>query len=595
MYNILEVANCHGGSKEYILELIKKFEEFNKEKKFGMKFQPFKYDEIAKKDYEWYSVYENLYFSSKEWREIINIAFQTKDIWLDIFDNYSLQILEENIDKIRGIKFQTSVLDNLLLFERLKKINLKNLEIILNIAGRELYEIIEILNRYKKLNFKKIYLEIGFQGYPTDFKDSGLNKIKILKKNISNIELVFADHTSVELNEAFYLPIIAKFLGCSIIEKHIMLEKEKTKYDYFSSFTYKQYKEFISEQLKYFSLEKDEFITEKEKKYLNNTLQIPILKKDKKAGELIDLKNDIIYQRTSEKGLNIKELESLVEQKYILIKDKKVGQTFKLEDMKKATIAVIVACRLKSSRLKRKALLKIGNLTSIELCLKNISKFRDINAIVLATSTNEEDFELKNYTYNDAVIFHQGDPNDVIQRYLDIINLKNYDIIVRVTGDCPYLSKDICEIVLNSHFKEGAEYSNGIGAAVGTNVEIINSNALRKVKKFFPKAEYSEYMTWYFQNNPEYFKLNFVELPKQLKRDYRLTLDYEKDLEMFNIIENYFEKNNLEYNIFELFKFLDENRNIANINLDIPLVYKSDVELIEKLNKFTKIGYFQNE
>ena len=194
---------------------------------------------------------------------------------------------------------------------------------------------------------------------------------------------------------------------------------------------------------------------------------------------------------------------------------------FSLEDMKKATIAVIVACRLKSSRLKRKALLKIGNLTSIELCLKNISKFRDINAIVLATSTNEEDFELKNYTYNDAVIFHQGDPNDVIQRYLDIINLKNYDIIVRVTGDCPYLSKDICEIVLNSHFKEGAEYSNGIGAAVGTNVEIINSNALRKVKKFFPKAEYSEYMTWYFQNNPEYFKLNFVELPKQLKRDYR--------------------------------------------------------------------------
>ena len=88
------------------------------------------------------------------------------------------------------------------------------------------------------------------------------------------------------------------------------------------------------------------------------------------------------------------------------------------------------------------------------MCIKNILKFKDVNSVVLATSTTEEDSELKNYTYNKNVIFHQGDPDDVIQRYLDIIEKKNFDVIIRVTGDCPYLSSDIAEVVLNSHFEK---------------------------------------------------------------------------------------------------------------------------------------------
>ena len=240
--------------------------------------------------------------------------------------------------------------------------------------------------------------------------------------------------------------------------------------------------------------------------------------------------------------------------------------------------------------MKRKALLKIGSIPSVEMCIKNILKFKDVNSVVLATSTTEEDSELKNYTYNKNVIFHQGDPDDVIQRYLDIIEKKNFDVIIRVTGDCPYLSSDIAEVVLNSHFEKGAEYSNGIGAAVGTNLEVINSLSLKKVKKYFPRADYSEYMTWYFQNNPEEFKLNYVDLPEKWKRDYRLTLDYQADLDLFNKIEEYFLEKNIDYNIDELYKYLDSNPEIVKINSHLTLKYKTDVKLIETLNKYTKIN-----
>jgi spore coat polysaccharide biosynthesis protein spsF len=590
MYNILEVANSHGGDISYLYTLIEKYSIFDKKENFGIKFQPFKYDLMATENYSYYSLYKELFFSKKEWKNIIEKAFITKDIWLDIFDEYGLEILEENLDKVEGIKFQTSILDNLIIFKMLEKISTSNLKIILNIAGRTLEEIDDIIDKYSLLRFKEIYLEVGFQGYPTSIKNCGISKIGILKERYKNIKIVFADHTDSQTDEAIVLPLLVGFNCCDIIEKHIMLDRENTKYDFYSSLTFEQYQKFIDEQKKYFNLKDEKFINEKEKEYFKKTLQIPILNKDKKAGELIDVENDFEFKRNDSYGLNIVELKRYVSEKYILNSDRKKGETIRKEDIKKANIAVIIACRLKSTRLKRKALLKIGSIPSVEMCIKNILKFKDVSSVVLATSTTEEDSELKDYTYNKNVLFHQGDPDDVIQRYLDIIEKKNFDVIIRVTGDCPYLSSDIAEVVLNSHFEKGAEYSNGIGAAVGTNLEVINSLSLKKVKKYFPKADYSEYMTWYFQNNPEEFKLNYVDLPEKWKRDYRLTLDYQADLDLFNKIEEYFTEEKIEYSIDKLYEYLDNHPDIAKINSSITQKYQTDAKLIETLNKYTKIN-----
>ena len=64
MNNILEVANVHGGDIDYIYELLKEFQEFNKEDGFAIKFQPFQYDNLATEDFEWYEVYKKLYFNT---------------------------------------------------------------------------------------------------------------------------------------------------------------------------------------------------------------------------------------------------------------------------------------------------------------------------------------------------------------------------------------------------------------------------------------------------------------------------------------------------------------------------------------------------
>jgi len=363
----------------------------------------------------------------------------------------------------------------------------------------------------------------------------------------------------------------------------------ETKFDEYSSLTPERYEMMLNKINTYVNLLNNSFINQQELEYLDKSIMIPILNKPKKAGDIINLKDDFIYRRSGQKGLNAKRLEELLKEYNVLAVDKEVGETLQEEDFRKAKIATIIACRLKSSRLPRKALLKIGTLPSVELCIKNCLSFKNIDYTILATSNLPEDAELKNYTYSDKVLCFTGDPDDVIKRYLNAIESLGVDIIVRITADCPFVSSEICNILLKEHFIHAADYSSSAKFAVGSSVEIYNVKALKVVKEYFTSAQYSEYMTWYLQNNPEFFKLNYVELPEPFVRNYRLTLDYAEDLEMFNHIQNYFDENGIEFSITALFDYLDAHPEIANINSHLVLTYKTDQKLIDTLNRETKM------
>lgn len=587
-YTIIEVANTHAGNENYILKLIDKFKEYKSD--FGIKFQPLKAEEIATKDFKFFNVYEELYFNPNQWSRIIKFASETKDVWLDLFDNYGIEILNQNFENTFGIKLQVSVLFNYSIFESLKTIDLSNKKIIINVASLTFSEIQFFIDKFEnEIVCDELLIEVGFQSYPTDLIDSGISKIKSIKTTF-NKRVVFADHVDGKSDYAIWLPIIALNNGADVIEKHVMLEDEETKYDYFSSVTPVQFSKIIELTEDFKKLNNADFINQKEINYLQNSLLKPVLKIDKKAGSSFTIPADFDFKRSNQSGLSIKEIEQLSQSNYVLSVDKNSGETINQGDLKKATIAVVIACRLKSSRLKSKALLKIGDITSVEYCIKSAKKFKNINHVVLATSYLDSDSDLINYTYDESVIFHKGHPENVIDRYLEIVEKLNIDVIVRVTADNPFIDKDILAILLESHFKTGADYTTAKETALGVNLEIFNKNALKKINSIFPSAEYSEYMTWYFVNNPHVFNLNFVDLPSKFIRNYRLTLDFEEDLLMYNKIHSELSVKNSEFGILDVYDLLDNNPEII-INSHLNAKYRTDKELIDKLNEHTKIKF----
>ena len=584
-YTIIEIANTHGGKRDYLNRLIKTYEGYSGN--YGMKFQPFSAETIATSDFPWYDVYTKLYFTPEEWSEIIVDAGRSKDVWLDLFDSYGVQILKENLDRVYGLKLQVSVLFNEEVIEALAGIDLSAKKLILNVASLRMPTIKHFLVHIgAKLNAEEILLELGFQANPTDLVDSGISKFDVIKSQFSN-RIVFADHINGEDPYASWLPAFALLKGADVIEKHVMLDEE-TEYDFYSSLKPQQFAEMDSILKSTVNLLNQPFINDKEKEYLDKSLMKPILKTAKKAGEFIRAE-DLTFRRSGQDGLSWLDIQNLQEDFHILSSDIEAGQTLKKSDFKKATIAIIVAGRLKSSRLKAKALKEIGDLSSVEFCLRSACRFENVNHVILATSDLESDAELENHTYKPSVVFHKGDPDDVIQRYLDIVRKLKVDVVIRVTADMPFIDNEIGQILLQEHFKNGSDFTSGSKAAVGTNVEILTASALEEVKRHFPSANYSEYMTWYFMNNQDHFKIHLVDFPDDLVRDYRLTLDYQEDLEMFNRIHEEL-KSKGEYSIRDIFELLDANPEIPEINGHLALKYRTDQELIDTLNRVTRIG-----
>ena len=154
IYNILEVANTHGGNVSYIKDLLDEFKDFKKKDGFGIKFQPFKYDQIATNDYEWFKVYKELFIKEDDWKKILDKAFNTKDIWIDIFDLYGISIVRKNLKKIYGLKLQTSILENQEVFKALKNLDISNLKLII-----KLYFLVFIITIFQYLVLQMKILE----------------------------------------------------------------------------------------------------------------------------------------------------------------------------------------------------------------------------------------------------------------------------------------------------------------------------------------------------------------------------------------------------------------------------------------------------
>ncbi|NBV91507.1 MAG: hypothetical protein EBR91_05000 [Flavobacteriia bacterium] len=587
-YILIELANTHGGDLTYLHDLIRAFDSY--QGSFGMKFQPLSPETLATPDFEWYKVYQDLYFTPNQWRETLELAKETKDIWLDLFDAYGVQILRENLPNIHGIKFQSSVLFNTELMELLSSLDLSHCQLIVNIAAQEIEQIKERISYVQEtLQPQEIWVEIGFQSYPTELQDSGLSKIHTLRETFTN-PIVFADHLDGTSDDALYIPLFALHQGVNVIEKHVMLGDRETKYDHFSSLTPERFALMMEKINAYQQAFTQPFINEREQNYLAKTLMIPVAKNVLNAGDLVHPHSDLFFRRSGKPGLTLPEIQAIQKEFKVLTSDKKPYDTLQTSDFRRAKIGVIVACRMKSSRLKEKAILPIGELSSVSFCLKHALQFKHVDHVVLATSSLEQDAALEKEKYAAEVVFFQGDPEDVMARYIGACDELKLDVVVRVTADMPFIDNEICEFLLNEHFTSGADYTVGKDSAVGVNLEIFNVSVLKRIKSHFPSAELSEYMTWYFQNNPDHVKIHKVDLPEIFIRPYRLTLDYEEDLTMFNLIHYHFiSQNKPDYNLRDVIAYLDQHPEIAAINGNLTLRYKTDQSLIDLLNEKTKI------
>ena len=93
-------------------------------------------------------------------------------------------------------------------------------------------------------------------------------------------------------------------------------------------------------------------------------------------------------------------------------------------------IVAIVQARMGSTRLPDKVMKEINGVPMIELLLARLSKSKELDQIVVATSFDEKNKPLMDHIFSCGYACEQGSETDVLERYL--ITAKKYqaDVIV---------------------------------------------------------------------------------------------------------------------------------------------------------------------
>ena len=81
--------------------------------------------------------------------------------------------------------------------------------------------------------------------------------------------------------------------------------------------------------------------------------------------------------------------------------------------------AFLITARLKSTRLPKKVLLKVQGKPLIIHMINRIRHAKNINKIIICTSTNSQDDPLEEIANQQKIDCYRGSEDDVIQRLLD--------------------------------------------------------------------------------------------------------------------------------------------------------------------------------
>jgi spore coat polysaccharide biosynthesis protein SpsF len=209
------------------------------------------------------------------------------------------------------------------------------------------------------------------------------------------------------------------------------------------------------------------------------------------------------------------------------------------------TVAIIQA-RMGSTRLPGKVMLPLNGEHVLTHDVHRTMAATNVEEVVVATTERQADDIIDRYARRTRATVFRGSETDVLSRVYYAARKANADIIVRITGDCPLISPETIETVIERLMKSNADYSTNILERTfprGFDVEAFTFNSFKQVYDQATEPHHREHVTPYYHENDHDFNLVSVTADEvfdkpwmQNRTDLRLTLDEADDYELLRLI-----------------------------------------------------------
>ena len=202
-------------------------------------------------------------------------------------------------------------------------------------------------------------------------------------------------------------------------------------------------------------------------------------------------------------------------------------------------IVALVQARMGSARLPNKVMKLIGGIPMIELLLARLSKAKELNQIVVASSVDGRNQPLVEHVKKLGYACEQGSENDVLERFVEAARKHQADVVVRITGDCPLVDPELVDEVILRFKTAGVDYFNNISPPTypdGLDIEVCTFKALEQASRETNKPYDHEHVTPYVRESGR-FKTAAMQHSQDLSA-LRWTVDEPAD---FAVIEKVFQ------------------------------------------------------
>jgi len=233
-------------------------------------------------------------------------------------------------------------------------------------------------------------------------------------------------------------------------------------------------------------------------------------------------------------------------------------------------IIATVEARMTSTRLPGKVLLDAGGQPMLAHLINRLKSVSSLDGVVLATTTNQADDVLEEFSKKMKIGCYRGSEDDVMSRVIGAAESVNADIIVEITGDCPIIDPEIIEQVIRVFKENDVDYVSNAHVRSypdGMDVQVFSLEVLKRSAVMTNDPLDHEHVTLHIRNNPEIFtRIHLVSPPETHWPELGLTLDEPNDYELLKKIINHFEKSQSFFSCRDVVSLLRNKPEWVEIN-----------------------------
>jgi len=200
-------------------------------------------------------------------------------------------------------------------------------------------------------------------------------------------------------------------------------------------------------------------------------------------------------------------------------------------------VGAIIQVRLGSERLPNKALLPLpfgGGPSLLEHVVARARAVNLLQEVIVATTENAADDAIEAFCSTHAIACFRGSKDNVLDRFLQAARQYQLDMVVRLTGDNPFVMSETIDQAVQAHLEKEVDYTITEGLPLGTNVEVVSFSALERAAAKAAEAADQEHVTPFIRRKEDFARQS-IPYTSPIS-SLRLTVDYPSDYALASLL-----------------------------------------------------------